>query len=1308
MSEPVSADFAARVAERLAARRGLSKPKPVAAPAYGGLHEAAAVLAWFDPQAILPVDGASASDSVDELLADSAQAGEGGASRWTLLPDVRIAVLRQLRESGRLQRALAAAREKPDDPLQRALDGYLAGMALPAQGQQSLEDLAASYLACEWLRAAGFTGLPEADAIKRSTEWLTLLLPFEHLAGQYFRGRTRELQRLRSYAGVLPPGSVFEATIRFVEAALSLERKPPLVIFGPGGVGKSTLIARFLLEHARALEDDRFPFAYLDFDRPDIAAEEPLTLLLEAVRQLGIEYPDARAGCERIRQGWLELLARGQQRLAFEEPRIKISEGAARARSAAVRDFASLIDSLGAHDRPVLFVLDTFEEVQYRSEEHVAAIWRLLEQLQRAVPRLRVVIAGRASLPGRSTEDLPLTGLDEEAAAGYLQAHGLADPEVARRLARQIGGSPLSLKLAVELVGREGLDKSGKLDISTREFFFLQMDDALIQRQLYKRVLGHIHNSEVRKLAHPGLVLRRLTPELILDVLAEPCGLAVSSLPQAQVLFLELRREVSLVTEASDGALVHRQDLRRLMLELLQADEPDKARTIHEGAVLYYERQTPAPQGRAEEIYHRLILGQDPIVIDARWLSGVEPHLGSALPELTGARRAYLASRLNLEVDAETQRLADVEDWERIVERKARDLLAQDQAAEALGVLTARAERTPVSPIFGLQATALARLRRWPESLAVLDRGTESAIAGGKRRQALALALQAAEVVLTSGLTQEAPAVFRRLEGLADGTLSPIDRLETATRRLMLARLDPSLLPHGAGPLERELRDLFDCLPDEGLITRPPLACWAVLAFGRGDVGRLARVLRLLGVPRASPTALRTLAAELTSFDVLISQDLGEVPGALAREQAVPPRDSLTAAWTDFVLKAEDARLQVALPALLEAHAPFVPQRLMAAFASVMAAALGIERSIAGESVEWPVAPRTTGVTSVYPRLWSELAAVLTEAFQSERALRQLLLSRLDRSLDTIALQGGLREMALRVVEVAASQGWLIELFARAREALPKNAALAEAAVRLGLSALVALDDFSGAAGFSSDSVARRARLSAIEAQVCRVEAGGSFGTGFLVGVDLLLTADFVLKEIHDGKASPGDVRLLFDYKTDQRGRTVTAGTLFELDGDWLAARSEFGRGPSRLGYALLRVRNSPGAQPVGGSSAWESVALRQWIEVKDRLPAIESGEGLAMIQHAQAGPLKLTTNPEAVLGSSTDGTHLYYDLETFPGSSGAPCFTVDYDLVAFHVGRADLDPEAPRNCKVGVLMAAVLRDLHKRGLGDLLGTRFL
>ena len=47
------------------------------------------------------------------------------------------------------------------------------------------------------------------------------------------------------------------------------------------------MIAKFILDHQNISQ--RFPFVYIDFDRPSIVAEEPLTILIEAARQLSTQ-----------------------------------------------------------------------------------------------------------------------------------------------------------------------------------------------------------------------------------------------------------------------------------------------------------------------------------------------------------------------------------------------------------------------------------------------------------------------------------------------------------------------------------------------------------------------------------------------------------------------------------------------------------------------------------------------------------------------------------------------------------------------------------------------------------------------------------------------------------------------------------------------------------------------------------------------------------------------------------------------------------------------------------------------------------
>ena len=59
-------------------------------------------------------------------------------------------------------------------------------------------------------------------------------------------------------------------------------------------MGKSTLVAQFLLEHANRY----LPFIYIDLDRPSIDPRNPVALLAEAQRQLSLQAPQAKAMAE--------------------------------------------------------------------------------------------------------------------------------------------------------------------------------------------------------------------------------------------------------------------------------------------------------------------------------------------------------------------------------------------------------------------------------------------------------------------------------------------------------------------------------------------------------------------------------------------------------------------------------------------------------------------------------------------------------------------------------------------------------------------------------------------------------------------------------------------------------------------------------------------------------------------------------------------------------------------------------------------------------------------------------------------------
>ena len=68
------------------------------------------------------------------------------------------------------------------------------------------------------------------------------------------------------------------------------------------------------------------------------------------------------------------------------------------------------------------------------------------------------------------------------------------------------------------------------------------------------------------------------------------------------------------------------------MLDLLRQDDPRKFEDIHKRAIDYYHEQE-GTIARAEEIYHRLWLGQKPEVQKKLWPE-IGAHLGSNIKEL--------------------------------------------------------------------------------------------------------------------------------------------------------------------------------------------------------------------------------------------------------------------------------------------------------------------------------------------------------------------------------------------------------------------------------------------------------------------------------------------------------------------------------------------------------------------------------------------------------------------------------------------------------------------------------------------------
>lgn len=203
-----------------------------------------------------------------------------------------------------------------------------------------------------------------------------------------------------------------------------------------------------------------------------------------------------------------------------------------------------------------------------------------------------------------------------------------------------------------------------------------------------------------------------------------------------------------------------------------------------------------------------------------------------------------------------------------------------------------------------------------------------------------------------------------------------------------------------------------------------------------------------------------------------------------------------------------------------------------------------------------------------------------------------------------------------------------------------------------------------------------RERQARVEGQVCRVQINGrAAGTGFLIGPDLVLTNHHVLDAVLAGTTSPTAVTCQFDYKKFADG-TRTDGREVALAAEWLVDASpptlgEASGDPDRtkpgldeLDHAVIRLAEPIGAMPIG-IHAGVGAPIRGWVDFPDPSTPCQPDMPLIIVQHPDGGPMKMALDFQSVL-SVTD-TRVRYATRTEPGSSGSPCFDLEWRLVALH-----------------------------------------
>lgn len=198
------------------------------------------------------------------------------------------------------------------------------------------------------------------------------------------------------------------------------------------------------------------------------------------------------------------------------------------------------------------------------------------------------------------------------------------------------------------------------------------------------------------------------------------------------------------------------------------------------------------------------------------------------------------------------------------------------------------------------------------------------------------------------------------------------------------------------------------------------------------------------------------------------------------------------------------------------------------------------------------------------------------------------------------------------------------------------------------------------------DVVEFRGALAKAEAAVCRVETPTGYGTGVLVGKNLVLTNHHVVASVLDGAGKlSGALHCLFDHKksskayaTPARRVKVTAVLVSSTPASEDYKPHEVATNPDQLDYALMTLAEDIGDQPIvlGGEA-------RGYVEVDAAVSAPAVSDGLIVLQHPLSQPMKIDIGAVTAIA----GTRIRHSVNTDKGSSGAPVFDAGLRLVALH-----------------------------------------
>jgi len=148
------------------------------------------------------------------------------------------------------------------------------------------------------------------------------------------------------------------------------------------------------------------------------------------------------------------------------------------------------------------------------------------------------------------------------------------------------------------------------------------------------------------------------------------------------------------------------------------------------------------------------------------------------------------------------------------------------------------------------------------------------------------------------------------------------------------------------------------------------------------------------------------------------------------------------------------------------------------------------------------------------------------------------------------------------------------------------------------------------------------------------------YGTGFLIGPDLLITNNHVIRDTKDASHTT----VWFGYQADEHGRERHCGAY--------ACQELLKCSPEgKLDYSIVRLNGEPD---------FHYISLR-----RHGPKPTPNKDSVIIIQHPNGGPLKIVMEDSLV--RSAWKPYIQYEADTENGSSGAPVFDFAWRIVALH-----------------------------------------